>query len=96
MLIIVTYDVNTTTTAGARRLRRVAHLCEKFGVRVQNSVFEVIINEAQFVSFKHDLQKLMDPKLDSIRFYRLGNSYKNKIETMGITATFEVDEPLLL
>lgn len=96
MLIVVAYDVNTMTTAGARRLRKVANLCEKFGVRVQNSVFEVMLDEAQFVTFKHELTKLIDLKLDSVRFYKFGNHYKNKIEVMGKASPVQVDEPLLL
>lgn len=96
MFILVAYDVDTTTSSGAKRLRKVAKICEKNGVRVQNSVFEVLLDEANLVVFKHELSKVIDEELDSVRLYRLGNSYKNKIETLGKSALIEVGEPLLL
>ena len=83
MMLVVTYDVDTTDTAGARRLRKVAKLCERYGIRVQNSVFEVLVDASQFVILKTELAKIINDESDSVRFYRLGNSYQNKIETMG-------------
>lgn len=96
MLVVITYDVNTMDNAGARRLRRVAKLCERYGIRVQNSVFEVLVDTAQLTTLKHELSKEIDEKMDSIRFYRLGNSYKNKIDFMGKKVKVEAGEPLLL
>lgn len=96
MLVVITYDVNTMDSAGARRLRRVAKLCERYGIRVQNSVFEVLVDTAQLTTLKHELSKEIDEKMDSIRFYRLGNSYKNKIDFMGKKVKVEAGEPLLL
>lgn len=96
MLVVVTYDVNISQTAGAKRLRKVAKLCERFGIRVQNSVFEVLVDAAQLVVLKNQLDAVIDPELDSIRFYRLGNSYQQKIEVMGKARLVETGAPLLL
>ena len=83
MLLVITYDVDTTTPAGAKRLRQVAKVCERYGMRVQNSVFEVLVDAAQLVKLKAELKRRIDLELDSVRFYRLGNSYENRIETLG-------------
>ena len=83
MMLVVTYDVNTTELAGAKRLRKVAKICEKYGVRVQNSVFEVLVDAAELVVVKSLLSDVIDNDNDSVRFYRLGNSYQHKIEVMG-------------
>lgn len=96
MLVVITYDVNTMDPAGAKRLRRVAKLCERYGIRVQNSVFEVLVDAAQFTTLKHELSKEINKDLDSIRFYRLGNTYQNKIDSMGKKLKVEVGAPLLL
>ena len=96
MMVVIAYDVDTTTAAGAKRLRKVAHLCERYGVRVQNSVFEVLIDAAQLAALKCALEKIVQPDTDSIRFYRLGNSWKGRIDVMGRAAPVEAGEPLLL
>ena len=83
MLLVVAYDVETTNPAGAKRLRSVAKLCQKYGVRVQNSVFEIETSAAQLVELKGGLQSIIDQEQDSIRIYRLGNSWQNKIEVLG-------------
>lgn len=95
MLVVITYDVNTITAAGEKRLRRVAKLCERYGVRVQNSVFEVLVDAAQLTALKYELSKEINEDVDSIRFYRLGNSYQNKIDSMGKKLKVETGEPLL-
>ena len=95
MMLVLTYDVDTTTAAGAKRLRRVAKLCERYGVRVQNSVFEVLVDAAQLVQLKEQLKGIIDSKQDSVRFYRLGNAYQNKIETMGRTPMVEAGSELI-
>lgn len=82
-MLVVTYDVDTSVTAGQKRLRKVAKICERYGMRVQNSVFEVVLDAAQLAVLKHELEKIIDMAQDSVRFYRLGNSYENRIETMG-------------
>lgn len=83
MLLVITYDVDTTTAAGAKRLRQVAKVCERYGMRVQNSVFEVLVDAAQLVTLKAELKRRIDTELDSVRFYRIGNSYEGKIDTLG-------------
>ncbi len=96
MLLVITYDVDTTDAQGAKRLRKVAKLCERNGMRVQNSVFEVLVDAAQLVVLKAELSKIIDHERDSVRFYRLGNSYQHKIETMGRIPLVQAGEPLLL
>ncbi len=96
MLLVITYDVDTTDAQGAKRLRKVAKLCERNGMRVQNSVFEVLVDAAQLVVLKAELSRIIDHERDSVRFYRLGNSYQHKIETMGRTPLVQAGEPLLL
>ena len=95
MMLVIAYDVDTTNKAGARRLRKVAQLCERNGVRVQNSVFEVLLDAAQLAEMKSKLEKIIQPETDSIRIYRLGNSYQNKIEVIGTAALVQLGEPLL-
>ena len=96
MMLVVAYDVDTTNKEGERRLRKVAQLCERYGMRVQNSVFEVLLDAAQLATLKCELEKVIESETDSIRIYRLGNTYKNKIEVMGKTAVIQAGEPLLL
>lgn len=96
MMVVIAYDVDTTTAAGAKRLRKVAHLCERYGVRVQNSVFEVLLDAAQLAALKCALEKIIQADTDSIRFYRLGNSWQGRIDVMGRAAPVEAGEPLLL
>ena len=94
-MLFVTYDVNVSSPDGARRLRQVAKACERCGVRVQNSVFEVNVDAAHLAVLKAELGAIMDPEQDSIRFYRLGNSYANKIDVMGLHPRVEAGSPLM-
>ena len=96
MLMLVTYDVNTSSPAGQKRLRKVAKLCERYGLRVQNSVFEVLVDAAQLAVLKSDLSGAIDLDQDSVRFYRLGNNYQNRITAMGRSGPVQTGEPLLL
>lgn len=96
MLVLVTYDVNTETAAGRKRLRKVAKACVNHGQRVQNSVFECLLDAAQYVAFKAALTALIDPETDSLRFYQLGSNYKTRVEHVGRRPTFAQDEVLLL
>lgn len=96
MLVLVTYDVNTETTAGKKRLRKVAKACVNYGQRVQNSVFECLLDAAQYAMFKAKLIELIDPETDSLRFYQLGNSYKNKVEHVGCAPSLSQDDVLLV
>ena len=84
MLVLITYDVNTETAAGRSRLRKVAKQCVNYGRRVQNSVFECILDNAQCVVLKAELSELIDETVDSLRFYYLGNNYKTKVEHIGV------------
>lgn len=96
MLILVTYDVNTTTPAGQKRLRQVAKHCLKHGQRVQNSVFECLLSAAQYTLFRHQLQTLIDPAVDSLRFYELGNNHQKKIIHIGAKEGYDPEGLLLL
>lgn len=96
MLILVTYDVNTETAAGRRRLRKVAKACVNHGQRVQNSVFECMLDAAQYTVFKAEVTALIDPQLDSLRFYSLGNAYKSKVEHVGRAPQWAQDDVLLI
>ncbi len=96
MLVLVTYDVNTETPAGRKRLRKVAKACVDRGQRVQNSVFECLLDAAQYVTFKNHLTSLIDSETDSLRFYQLGNHYKTKVEHVGRTPQWSQDDILLV
>ena len=96
MLVLVTYDVNTETAAGRKRLRKVAKTCVNYGQRVQNSVFECLLDAAQYTVFKAALVALIDPDEDSLRFYQLGNKYKTKVEHVGRSPQWEQDGILLV
>lgn len=94
--ILVTYDVNTTDKDGRRRLRKVAKCCINYGQRVQNSVFECMLPEAQFIQFRAALTALIDPCQDSIRIYRLGKNYVNNIEHIGVKTSFDFGGDLII
>lgn len=93
--MLVTYDVATTTNSGQRRLRKVAKICENYGLRVQNSVFECIVDATQFKQLKIQLTNTIEVETDSIRFYRLGNNYQSKVEHIGAKETFNVEDVLI-
>jgi CRISPR-associated protein Cas2 len=96
MMVLVTYDVDFTQPKGAKRLRKVAKLCERYGVRVQNSVFEMLVDPAQLAQIKVSLSEIIDMKADSVRFYRFGSKWETKIETMGLEKGIRQDAPLIL
>ena len=96
MLVLITYDVNTETVSGKKRLRKVAKQCENYGRRVQNSVFECILDQAQIVVLKQSLIDIIDENVDSLRFYYLGNKYQTKVEHVGVEHGIAVDQPLIL
>ena len=87
MLVLITYDVNTEDAAGRKRLRQIARQCVNYGQRVQNSVFECLMDPAQCI---------MDTEKDSLRFYYLGNQYEKKIEHFGAKNSYSPEEPLIL
>ena len=96
MMTLVSYDVSTVDAAGRKRLRKVAKECVNYGQRVQNSVFECVLDAAEFRKVKQILIDLIDPEKDSLRFYQLGNHYESKVEHIGIRPSLHVEEPLLL
>lgn len=96
MLVLITYDVNTETSAGRTRLRKVAKQCMNYGRRVQNSVFECVLDQAQCVTLKAILTDIIDEEVDSLRFYYLGNKYQTKVEHIGVDRGIAVDQPLIL
>jgi len=95
MLVLVTYDVNTQDKAGRKRLRRVAKQCVNYGIRVQNSVFECIVDAAQLRVLKKKLTDEIDGDKDSLRFYYLGNEHKTKVEHIGAKETISVEDELI-
>ncbi|WP_055107290.1 CRISPR-associated endonuclease Cas2 [Paenibacillus ihumii] len=96
MLVLITYDVSTVSGAGQRRLRRVSKVCQNYGQRVQNSVFECVVDAAQFATLKLKLMDIIDPDQDSLRFYQLGNNYRNKVEHIGVKESLDLEGPLIL
>ncbi|WP_088006007.1 CRISPR-associated endonuclease Cas2 [Indiicoccus explosivorum] len=96
MLVLITYDVRTVEDAGKTRLRKVAKKCQDYGQRVQNSVFECIVDETQFKQLKIQLEQIIDPAFDSLRFYRLGNNYKAKVEHIGAKESMDIEGTLIL
>jgi CRISPR-associated protein Cas2 len=94
--ILVSYDVNTETKAGRKRLRKVADICENYGQRVQYSVFECRVNQAQYEQFQYELIKVIDKQTDSIRFYRLLSPREKSVESFGVDKYVDFDEPLIL
>ena len=96
MLVLITYDVCTENAAGRKRLRQIAKECLNYGQRVQNSVFECVLDAAQCRQLQHKLLALMDPQEDSLRFYYLGNKYQNKVEHFGAKPGYEAEGVLIL
>ena len=96
MLVLITYDVNTEDAAGRKRLRQIAKACVNHGQRVQNSVFECMLDAAQCRILQAKLCSIMDEERDSLRFYYLGNKYENKIEHFGCKQTYLPEEPMII
>ncbi|WP_230399449.1 CRISPR-associated endonuclease Cas2 [Novisyntrophococcus fermenticellae] len=96
MYILITYDINVTSTSGQSRLRRVAKICENYGQRVQNSVFECRLNEAELLKVKKQLLEVINMDMDSLRFYRLGDNYDKKVQHMGAKKTYKFDDAFIV
>ena len=96
ILILITYDVSTQDASGQKRLRKVAKECVNYGQRVQNSVFECILDASQLLIVKDKLLSIIDPKKDSLRFYNLGNKYQTKVEHFGVKTSYEAEGTLII
>ena len=96
MMILVTYDVDTTDKKGAKRLRQVAKSCVNHGKRVQNSVFECVLNEAQFTSLIHELDLIIDKNKNILRFYNLGKNWNRKVTTLGVDTSIDLTNELIV
>ena len=96
MMVLITYDVNTQSASGQQRLRKVAKTCQDYGHRVQNSVFECVVDAAKLLVIKDKLLKLIDSDVDSLRFYELGSNYKDKVQHYGAKPSFDVTGPLIV
>ena len=95
MMVLITYDVNTETGAGRRRLRRVSKKCQDYGQRVQNSVFECLIDPAQLKELQLVLLKIIDPEVDSLRYYNLGDHWKNRVEHVGAKPGIDLEGTII-
>ena len=91
MMVLVSYDVETQTPAGRRRLRRVARQCQRYGQRVQNSVFECLVDAAQMKQLRQALVDLIDPSKDSLRFYYLGDEWRRRVEHEGAKPSIDLE-----
>ena len=96
MLVLVTYDVNTETAAGRRRLRKVAKACVNHGQRVQNSVFECEMTEAQYCLLKERIKEIIEESLDSIRFYILNKNDNRRVEVLGVETAYKVNDTIII
>ena len=96
MMVLVSYDVSTTSTSGQKRLRRIAKACRDYGQRVQYSVFEIEVDFAQWTFLKSKLCDLIDPEQDSLRFYYLGKNWQTKVEHFGGKGALDLNGPLIL
>ena len=95
MMVLITYDVGTETESGKRRLRKVSKKCQDYGQRVQNSVFECLIDPAQLKQLQHALQKIIDPEADSLRFYYLGDKWKHRVEHIGAKPSIDLEGTII-
>jgi CRISPR-associated protein Cas2 len=96
MFVLVTYDVNTETVEGRRRLRQVAKVCEDWGQRVQQSVFECVVDPAQWAALRAALTRIADPAVDSLRFYFLGANWRRRVEHVGVEESYDPEGPLVV
>lgn len=96
MLVLITYDVNVTSENGKSRLRKVAKQCVNFGQRVQNSVFECLLDPTQFQELRYKLEEIVDPKTDSLRYYFLGKNWQNRIEHYGAKSGYNPEGIMLI
>ena len=95
MIVLITYDVKTETKAGQSRLRRVSKKCKDYGQRVQNSVFECLIDHAQLRQLQDALNKIIDPEVDSLRYYYLGDKWKSRVEHIGAKPSIDLEGTII-
>jgi CRISPR-associated protein Cas2 len=96
MMVLVSYDVSTIDRLGARRLRRVAKICQNYGQRVQYSIFECIVDPAQWTQMRELLIEVIDEKQDSLRFYFMGSNWKHRVEHIGAKEAVDQEGPLII
>lgn len=96
MMVLVSYDVAVTSPGGPTRLRKVAKECQNYGQRVQYSVFECVVDPAQWTRLKNKLEKIIDTELDSLRYYYLGANYKQRVEHVGAKPSLDVEGPMIV
>lgn len=95
-MVLITYDVETSSLGGTKRLRRVAKQCVNFGQRVQNSVFECLVDPAQFADLRHRLESIIDKDKDSLRFYFLGTNWKKRVDHVGAKDTYNPEDTIII
>jgi CRISPR-associated protein Cas2 len=95
MMVLITYDVNTETESGKKRLRKVSKKCQDYGQRVQNSVFECVIDPARLKMLQAALEKIIDPKVDSLRYYYLGDEWKGRVVHVGAKGSVDLEGTLI-
>jgi len=95
-MVLITYDVNTEDADGKKRLRKVAKQCQNYGQRVQNSVFECLVDPVQFAQLKKHLEQIIEPNKDSVRYYFLGKNWKSRVEHVGAKPTYDPEGVLTI
>lgn len=96
MMVLVSYDVAVTSPGGPTRLRKVAKECQNYGQRVQYSVFECVVDPAKWTRLKNKLEKIIDSKQDSLRYYYLGANYKRRVEHVGAKPSLDMEGPMIV
>lgn len=96
MMVVVSYDVSTKTKSGQKRLKKVAEICLNYGIRAQYSVFECVVDPAQWEMLKHKLLSIYNPEEDNLRFYFLGSNWQNRIENYGVSKNLKADDPFII
>ena len=96
MMVLITYDVSVTTDSGKSRLRKVAKQCVNYGQRVQNSVFECLVDPTEFAELRHRLESIIDPETDSMRYYFLGSNWKSRVEHAGAKTGYDPEGMMMV
>ncbi|MGI6358339.1 MAG: CRISPR-associated endonuclease Cas2 [Bacillota bacterium] len=96
MMVLITYDVDTTTAVGRKRLRQISRYCVNHGQRVQYSVFECVLDPTQFKELRHLLESIIDPNKDSLRYYQLGANWHRRVIHVGAKPSYDPEGPLII